>query len=524
MSVIFTCTSCQAKLRTQPQFAGKLMKCPKCGQAVRVPGPPAPASPPEAGAGPARPGAPAKEAGFIPSKLTPLHTFQGKGQLHCFAASADGRRAVSGTSPMCLWDLHNRAAVKTFFVYKDHQVRTTAVSPDGRYALFGFFGRVHVWDLDSGSEVFGSSSGGGDAGVAFFPDGGRALTAHDTFHVWDVKTGAILKSFGTAASVGEITFLDDGRTFLTRGWKCPAGAIRVWELDRGAVVRSFGPSDVNHIACAPGADRVVTSTRNKIELWGLSAGTRLRELTGHAEPVTGLAISADGKTVASIAQLNHSASDPRQKDGTVRLWDADTGKEILREPLSNTGQGVAFLPGHKLLTADLYDLRLWQIADQAGAAPAPGAAPQVVRDALTAAEQSARPSFAPVETKSYDEAVPALFGRALPGLPVLDKNIIEAAYATVAGSWTLSRELMQGGEAKLRPIVEATLRRLAVRRDFSVFKVEQVDSAAQVSTILTNPLRFVPLRVWKGADGLYLCCNLTFYPELMRFQPSDFGA
>jgi hypothetical protein len=466
----------------------------------------------------------AKVTDFRPSTLTALHTLQGKGQLHCFAASPDGSRAVSGASPMCLWDLRSMTAVKTFFVYKDHQVRKAAISPDGRYGLFGFFDRIHLWELESCSEVFGSSSAGGDDGVVFFPDGARALTATKTFHIWDVQKGEVLRSFGRVDSVRQIIFLDDGKTFLTGGWNCPMGAIRLWDVEKGELVRSFGPAGIHEVACAPGADRVVTSTKNKIELWSLSTGAKLRELSGHAESVNGLAIAPDGKTIASVALMKHSATDPNQKDGTVRLWSADSGNEITREPLSNTGEGVVFLPDNKLLTADLYDLRLWHMSGQGETEPAPATAPQVVRDALTIAEQNANQATRPVETRSCDEAVEALFRSALPVLPTLDKNVIDAAYSSVASSWPSSKELMQGSESTLRPIVEATLRRMAARRDFSAFKVGLVDSAAQVSTFLTNPERFVPLRMWKGANGLCLCGNFAFHPEAMRFEASDVDA
>src|SRR5947209_79648 len=37
MSLRFSCTSCQAKLRSDPKLAGKRVKCPKCKQSVPVP-------------------------------------------------------------------------------------------------------------------------------------------------------------------------------------------------------------------------------------------------------------------------------------------------------------------------------------------------------------------------------------------------------------------------------------------------------------------------------------------------------
>jgi WD40 repeat protein/serine/threonine protein kinase len=50
-------------------------------------------------------------------------------------------------------------------------------------------------------------------------------------------------------------------------------------------------------------------------------GTDLRTLTGHARPVTSVAFSSDGRRLASASL-----------DRTVRLWNLETGQEILRLP------------------------------------------------------------------------------------------------------------------------------------------------------------------------------------------------
>src|SRR5262249_2371087 len=62
------------------------------------------------------------------------------------------------------------------------------------------------------------------------------------------------------------------------------------------------------------------------------AGKPLRSLTGHKDRVTSVAYSPDGKLIATSSF-----------DGTARLWDAQTGKEVRRLDFPATKQYDTFL-------------------------------------------------------------------------------------------------------------------------------------------------------------------------------------
>ena len=55
--------------------------------------------------------------------LTLECSFIDKEGAHCFAASEDGHRAISGANPMCLWDLQSGTGAGSFYVYDNNQVR-----------------------------------------------------------------------------------------------------------------------------------------------------------------------------------------------------------------------------------------------------------------------------------------------------------------------------------------------------------------------------------------------------------------
>ena len=90
-----------------------------------------------------------------------------------------------------------------------------------------------------------------------------------------------------------------------------------------------------------------------MRLWDVQTGTSIRELTNHTERVGSVAISPDGKTLASGSV-----------DDTVRLWDVQTGTSI-RELTGHTNNigSVVFSPKGKVLASGSWDntIRLWDV-------------------------------------------------------------------------------------------------------------------------------------------------------------------
>src|SRR5262245_2324893 len=79
MSISVVCSTCAAKLRAPDSSAGRTLQCPKCGAAVRVPGPAqrAPAPPP-----PSSPLAPPVRLGRAPEP-PPQPAYTPEGVAYC---------------------------------------------------------------------------------------------------------------------------------------------------------------------------------------------------------------------------------------------------------------------------------------------------------------------------------------------------------------------------------------------------------------------------------------------------------
>jgi serine/threonine protein kinase len=171
--------------------------------------------------------------------------------------------------------------------------------------------------------------------VAFSPDGKRALSASSdrTIRLWDLKTRKEVRCLrGHAGPVRCIAFSPDGL-----------------------------------LALSGGADRMV-------RLWDLANGKEVRPFEGHADDILGVAFlppASDGQGsmgwLASMANLSVAYSSEGQlllsgsRDGTLRLWDQESGLEMRRVHGRAEVTGVAFSPdGLTALTADANNLvRLW---------------------------------------------------------------------------------------------------------------------------------------------------------------------
>ncbi|MCA9069821.1 MAG: WD40 repeat domain-containing protein, partial [Planctomycetaceae bacterium] len=109
------------------------------------------------------------------------------------------------------------------------------------------------------------------------------------------------------------------------------------------------------VAISPDGQTLATGSYDqKILIWNLKTGTRVRELTGHNGPVFDLAFHPKGEILASASG-----------DRTVKLWNVKTGDrlETFTEPEKDQ-YTVAFRGDGKVLVAGGVDnrIRVWNIS------------------------------------------------------------------------------------------------------------------------------------------------------------------
>ena len=118
---------------------------------------------------------------------------------------------------------------------------------------------------------------------------------------------------------------------------------------------------VNSVAISPNGKIIASGSEDKtIKIWNLNTGTLLRTLTEHSWSVYSIAISPDGQTLASGSG-----------DTTIKLWNLNTGDLIHTIPSESNVDALAFSPDGQMLlsgsdhpsTCAFWDLRKGEFSE-----------------------------------------------------------------------------------------------------------------------------------------------------------------
>jgi len=231
------------------------------------------------------------------------------------AFSADGSRVVTASEDNTarLWDAHTGAPIGAVMKHED-RVSSAAFSADGSRVVTASRDKtVRFWDAHTGAPLT-VLRGHTDAvyAASFSPNGRTLVTASDdnTARIWDVHTGAILVFIRGRSRFDTVAYSPDGLRLLTAS----EDEVRIWDARSGRALQApFGLSKVTTTSAALAGDgtrALIGSENGIVSIASISAPTALvGQLRAHVGAVVGLAVSPDGKLIASASN-----------DNTLRIW------------------------------------------------------------------------------------------------------------------------------------------------------------------------------------------------------------
>ncbi len=255
-------------------------------------------------------------------------------------------------------------------------VAYVAFSPDQTtIAASSQDGKIRLWDLASGRVRFtlDTQIENQSSPVAFSPDGktlasrrglrpqlggpGPGTIPTGGITLWDVSTGrprtVLDVPLGYFLSLG---YSADGEALAWMDWD---GVLRIWDLQRNRF-RSVLPLPSRTAAISPDFKTAAVAGRNHtILLVDVAARKERAALGGYKNPISSLAFSPDGKTLAACAREPSELSGPRRHThfpSEIKLWDLTCDPPRERLSLGNLSRwsGVrTFSPDSRLLAVGL---------------------------------------------------------------------------------------------------------------------------------------------------------------------------
>ncbi|MEQ8675631.1 MAG: TIR domain-containing protein [Aggregatilineales bacterium] len=287
--------------------------------------------------------------------------------------------AISSDRELVLWSATGDVLAQQQ-AYTDYMPYMIALR-DGRVVSFGEDSVIRIWIIDDNTFVLQSVLEGHahrTDGVLELENGNLvSWGADDTLHLWD-SNGTSLAFLDHTDQVEGATQLPDGQIL---SWSRD-NTLRTWSAEDGtpiAIFEGHGGDVLNALPLEDG--RILSVSITRLGLWDIN-GTLLDMFVGHTDLINGVRRLSDGRILSW------------SRDGSLRIWDMETGESYALEGHTSNVLGAFEMPDGRIMSWE-YDgiIQFWFPDPEAFIDYACG---RVVRDFTNAERQQYRiPDDAP---------------------------------------------------------------------------------------------------------------------------------
>ncbi len=274
-----------------------------------------------------------------------------KGTGRKLALSPDGKiLAISGfySPQITLWDLEQDREIRQL----SQNARSLTFSPDGNLLIAGGKDKiVRIWNRRTGKLIRQLAGHQAELfAVAISPDGRRIASGggqrgnslHNEIRIWDTRTGRSIARLEDddqrlkqlPDTIYSLEFSADGKRLAAAG----PYVVRIWDAEHRRLNHRLAKSTYD-VAMSPSTNHLATP--GDFGIYDIGTGKQVRKLEGDVSVYGQVDYAHDGKLITSS-----------NMEGRIQLWDAETGKEIMRRRGHKEGiRSVAFAPSGAIVAS-----------------------------------------------------------------------------------------------------------------------------------------------------------------------------